>query len=102
MRALAIEQPLLLDGRVVTFWQALSDDGANYGTTAEVAALLVRLHGLTPPATLGLTELRPFARVTRRIDSALWLSQDDRGFLRARQEDLAERHEQLTFCSLMA
>jgi aminoglycoside phosphotransferase (APT) family kinase protein len=52
---------------------------------------------LTPPASLELAELRPFAGVTRRIDSALWLSPDDRNFLRARFEQLAKRYEQLAF-----
>jgi aminoglycoside phosphotransferase (APT) family kinase protein len=97
VRALAIEQPLLVDGRVLTLWQALSDDGADFGTTAEVAALLVRLHGLAAPASLALDELRPFARVTRRIESALWLSSEDREFLRAQHQQLARCYEQLAF-----
>jgi Ser/Thr protein kinase RdoA (MazF antagonist) len=97
VRALAIEQPLLIDGRVVTFWHALSDDGADYGTTAEVAALLLRLHGLTPSVGLELPELRPFGRVARRIDGALWLEQVDREFLRARREQLSQQYEQLAF-----
>lgn len=29
VRVLPVEQPLLVDGRVVTFWQALSDDGTD-------------------------------------------------------------------------
>jgi aminoglycoside phosphotransferase (APT) family kinase protein len=97
VRGLAIEQPLLIDGRVVTFWHALSDDGADYGTTAEVAALLVRLHGLTPPARLELPELRPFGRVAPRIDGAMWLSEVDREFLRSRQQHLGQQYQQLTF-----
>jgi hypothetical protein len=97
VRALAIDQPLVIDGRVVSFWHALSNEGATYGTTAEVALLLLRLHGLTPPDSLGLTELRPFARAARRIETALWLSSGDREFLRARHEQLAERYERLAF-----
>jgi aminoglycoside phosphotransferase (APT) family kinase protein len=97
VRALPIEQPLVVDNRVVTFWQALSDDGAQYATTAEVASLLVRLHRLPPPTSVALAELRPFARVTRRIDSALWLSLGDRAFLRDRQEELAEQYGRLAF-----
>jgi aminoglycoside phosphotransferase (APT) family kinase protein len=97
VRALPIEQPLLVDDRVVTFWQALSDDGTDFGTTAEVAALLVKLHQLTPPAGLALAALQPFARVPRRIDSALWLCTDDRDSLRAMHEELAERYSELEF-----
>jgi aminoglycoside phosphotransferase (APT) family kinase protein len=97
VRALPIDQPLLHDSRVVTFWRALSDDGTEFGTTAEVADLLVKLHALRPPCSLALAGLRPFARVARRIDSALWLSPDDREFLRARREQLAQQYDQLTF-----
>lgn len=97
VRAFPVEQPLVIDDRVVTFWGALSDDGSDYGSTAEVAALLVRLHGLRPPVSLGLAELRPFARVARRIETALWLSPGDREFLRGRQQQLAERYERLSF-----
>jgi aminoglycoside phosphotransferase len=97
VRALAVEQPIVVDRRVVTFWQALSDDGAHYGTTGEVAALLVRLHGLTAPASLELADLQPFARVTRRIELALWLSSEDREFLRAKHQQLAQRYERLAF-----
>jgi hypothetical protein len=97
VRALSIVQPVVTDDRVVTFWEALSDDGAAYGTTPEVAGLLVRLHRLAPPASLGLAELKPFARVARRIESACWLGSGDRDYLRVRQEQLAERYERLDF-----
>lgn len=97
VRVLAIEQPLLIDGRVVTFWHALSDDGADYGTTAEVAALLARLHRLILPAGLRLPELRPFGRAAGRIDGALWLNEADRDFLHVRQEQLGQLYQQLTF-----
>ena len=96
-RALPVEQPFVIDDRVVTFWQMLSDDGTDYGTPAEVAGLLVRLHGLTAPVSLGLSDLRPFARAARRIETAVWLSFGDRQFLRGRHRQLALRYEQLSF-----
>jgi aminoglycoside phosphotransferase (APT) family kinase protein len=96
VRALPIDQPLVIDGYVVTFWEAVSDEEV-YGTPAEVAALLVRLHALTPPAGLDLQPLRPFARAERRIEQNGWLSPGDRSFLRTRLEELRARYAQLQF-----
>jgi aminoglycoside phosphotransferase (APT) family kinase protein len=96
VRALPIDQPLVIDGYVVTFWEAVSDEEV-YGTPAEVAALLVRLHALTPPAGLDLQPLRPFARAERRIEQNGWLSLGDRSFLRTRLEELRARYAQLQF-----
>jgi aminoglycoside phosphotransferase (APT) family kinase protein len=96
VRALPIDQPLVIDGYVVTFWEAVSDEEV-YGTPAEVAALLVRLHALTPPAGMDLQPLRPFARAERRIEQNGWLSPGDRSFLRTRLEELRARYAQLQF-----
>ena len=95
-RALPIRQPLVLDGRVVTFWESLSDEEV-YGTPTDVATLLVRLHALFPPPGLGLQPLRPFARARRRIDVNGWLSPPDRSFLRSRLAELKEQYAQLQF-----
>lgn len=38
VRALDTRQPLRMDGRVITFWAAVSDDENAYGNTAELAA----------------------------------------------------------------
>jgi len=96
VRTLPIDQPLMIDDRVVTFWQALADEDV-YGTPAEVAELLVRLHALPPPVTLGLQLLRPFARAERRIEQNGWLSSTDRSFLRARLNELRAQHARLQF-----
>jgi hypothetical protein len=45
---------------VVTFWEALSDDGDQYATVGEVAEVLARLHALTAPDSLRLLDLAPF------------------------------------------
>jgi aminoglycoside phosphotransferase (APT) family kinase protein len=96
VRALAIDQPLVIDGRVVTFWEAISDEEV-YGTPAEVAGLLVRLHSLIPPEALGLQPLEPFARAERRLEQNGWLSPGDRSFLRSRLEELRARYARLEF-----
>jgi aminoglycoside phosphotransferase (APT) family kinase protein len=97
VRALHLEQPLTVDGRVVTFWGAVSDDENAYGNTAELAALLARLHGLTPTPELGLAQLRPFDRSGRRIAVAEWLRPPERAFLGHLETELLARYEQLSF-----
>lgn len=88
-------QPLVADGRVVTFWELVSER-ADYGTLAELATLLLRLHGLEPPPSLVLPGLRPFARVGPRLDGAD-LGEADRVFLRSRLAELRERYAGLEF-----
>jgi aminoglycoside phosphotransferase (APT) family kinase protein len=96
VRALPVDQPLVIDERIVTFWRAVGDEEA-YGTPVEVARLLVRLHALTPPTSVGLKPLRPFARAERRIEQNRWLSPADRSFLRERLADLRARYGELRF-----
>ena len=50
VRAVDVDQPVAVDGHLVTFWEAVSDDGDQYASTAEVAEVLVKLHALTAPA----------------------------------------------------
>jgi hypothetical protein len=89
------EQPFVEDGRVVTFWELVSER-TEYGTLAELAALLRWLHDLEPPPSLVLPVLLPFARVDARIDGAE-LAEGDREFLRARLAELRERYARLEF-----
>lgn len=96
VRALSIDQPLETDGRVVTFWKAIQDE-ESYGSPAEVASLLLRLHHLEAPATLGLPPLKPFARAELRIDGNGWLSAEDDDFLRKRLGELQSEYARLSF-----
>jgi hypothetical protein len=89
------DQPVVADGRPVTFWELVSER-AEYGTVAELAVLLRRLHGLEPPSSLVLPELRPFARVDARISGAE-LAERDRVFLRDRLAELREAYTRLEF-----
>jgi aminoglycoside phosphotransferase (APT) family kinase protein len=88
-------QPVVADGRVVTFWELLGER-AVFGTVGELAMLLRRLHALVPPSSLELPLLRPFARVEGRIDGSV-LAEQDRAFLRARLAELRGRYERLMF-----
>jgi Ser/Thr protein kinase RdoA (MazF antagonist) len=88
-------QPLVADGRVVTFWELLGDE-PEYGTVAELASLLRWLHGLEPRPSLRLPGLRPFGRVGQRIEGAE-LAEPDRGFLRERLAELRAQYAGLEF-----
>jgi aminoglycoside phosphotransferase (APT) family kinase protein len=76
-----VEQPVVIDGQAVTFWEAVSDDGDEYASVTEFAAVLLRLHQLTAPADLQLPELAPFANARKRIEANAWLTPEDRAFL---------------------
>ena len=52
VRALDLDQPVVIDGHPVTFWGALSDTGDEYATIDQVADVIARLHKLTTPEGL--------------------------------------------------
>src|ERR1035438_2966386 len=83
VRVVEVDQPVTVDGRLVTFWEAVSDDGDQYASLSEVAEVLVKLHQLTAPADLHLPELAPFANASNRIETNTWLTPQDRAFLTA-------------------
>jgi hypothetical protein len=89
------DQPIVADGRVVTFWAQVAEHGY-YGTVTELASLLRRLHDLDPPSSLVLPELRPFKGAQARISRAD-LPKDDRAFLLSRLDDLRDRYAHLDF-----
>jgi hypothetical protein len=55
-------QPLVVGGRVVTFWESVQDE-EEYATLPELADLLKRLHWLEEPESLGLPYFDPVAKV---------------------------------------
>jgi aminoglycoside phosphotransferase (APT) family kinase protein len=97
VRVVDVSQPVMIDGRVVTFWEAVSDDGDQYASTAEVAETLLELHQLTAPEDLNLPELAPFASAPRRIETNAWLSPEDRAFLIAMLAQMRSAYEGLEF-----
>ena len=80
-RAVNIDQPIVTGQQIVTFWEAVSDNGDQYASTTEVAEVLLKLHMLTAPEDLRLPELAPFASAPQRIEASTWLSPQDRAFL---------------------
>jgi aminoglycoside phosphotransferase (APT) family kinase protein len=97
VRAIAVDQPVEIDGHAITFWQSVSDDGDQYAPIAEVARVLVELHRLSAPEYLHLPILAPFESAATRIASNDWLSQQDRGFLTEQLATLQESYAGLAF-----
>ena len=97
VRAVDVDQPVIVDQHVVTFWDALSDDGDQYATVREVAEVLARLHALTAPDSLHLPDLAPFENAAHRIEVNDWLSPDDRAFLTGKLAELQDKYSQLEF-----
>lgn len=97
VRAIAVEQPIEVDGHAVTFWQSVSDDGDQYANLAEVAHVLAELHKLDAPAYLHLPALAPFESAARRIALNEWLNPDDRDFLTEQLAVMRDRCASLEF-----
>jgi hypothetical protein len=83
--SLQVEQPVIVEGHPITFWHDLGDHRP--GTPREVAAVLKQLHSLPTPGTM-VAQVAPFVRLEDRINTATWLSADNRTWLLARLEDL--------------
>ena len=97
VRAVQVDQPIAADGYIITFWQALSEDGDQYASTPEIAEILARLHQLIAPENLHLPPLAPFANAAQRIDTNTWLIPGDRSFLTATLATLQDAYENLEF-----
>ncbi|MHB1596740.1 MAG: phosphotransferase enzyme family protein [Streptosporangiaceae bacterium] len=96
VRALRVDQPVVIDGCASTFWEALPD-GDTYASTGQVARVLVHLHSMCSPDGLDLPEFDPLGPIARRLDSGTWLSVDDRTLLTERLELLRGRYAELDF-----
>ncbi|MGP3952643.1 aminoglycoside phosphotransferase family protein [Streptomyces sp. 7N604] len=90
----AADQPVVVDGHAVTFWEGLAD-GDTYASTREMGELLRRLHELKPPA-FSLPELQPFAKVSERLAQAE-IRAEIRGFLSERAQALEVEYARLEF-----
>jgi aminoglycoside phosphotransferase (APT) family kinase protein len=97
VRAIDVDQPVVVDGYLVTFWQSVSDDGDQFASTPEIAAILARLHRLTAPEALHLLPLDPFASAVERIDANTWLPPGDRAFLTSTLAWLRDAYAGLEF-----
>ena len=96
IRPVDVAQPIEAAGRVVTLWESATDE-EDYGSTAELGAVLRRLHSLEAPTDLALPPLRLFDRAVRRINNVPGIPDDDRSFLRRRAQELSAAYDDLTF-----
>jgi Ser/Thr protein kinase RdoA (MazF antagonist) len=97
VRAIDVDQPVIIDSHAVTFWEAVSDDGSEYATIAEVAKVIAQLHKLTAPESLHLPELEPFENAGDRIAYSEWLSPDDRDYMTHELVRLQDQYARLNF-----
>ncbi|MGW3754720.1 phosphotransferase enzyme family protein [Streptomyces sp. NPDC005134] len=88
------EQPVVIDGHPVTFWEGLAD-GGTYAGTREMGELLRRLHELESPP-ISLPPLRPFDKVATRLERAE-IPDGTRAYLRSLAEQLAAEYDRLRF-----
>jgi aminoglycoside phosphotransferase (APT) family kinase protein len=87
-----IEQPVLIDGRAVTFWRELPPHRRS--TIPELATVLRLLHDLPKP-DFQLPPLAPFVRLRERIAEAGVLSTEEREWLLTHLSRVEERYATL-------
>ncbi|MFE4408990.1 phosphotransferase enzyme family protein [Streptomyces sp. NPDC056821] len=93
-----LEQPLVIDGRPVTFWHLIVE-GDRKATYGELGATLRDLHALGVPGGLELPSFDPFDKQQRRLDRAV-IPEDDKVFLRKRWRELRDKYAELRFETL--
>ncbi|MFL4907347.1 phosphotransferase enzyme family protein [Streptomyces sp. MMS24-I2-30] len=91
-----VRQPLVIGGRVVTYWES-AQDREEYATVTELGDLLRRLHWLEEPQSLGLPYYDPMAKVTASLGELNGVTDDDRTFLEERAEKLGKEYDRLDF-----
>ncbi|MFD8431910.1 phosphotransferase [Streptomyces coelicoflavus] len=91
-----VAQPLVVSGRVVTFWESVQEN-EEYATVGELADLLRRLHWLEEPESLGLPYFDPLAKLTASLEGLDGVAGEDREFLEARAAGLAKDYDRLDF-----
>jgi hypothetical protein len=95
MRALPFDQPAVIDGHAVTFWEAVSPVGNEWTSVAEIGELLVRLHKLVAPEELHLPGVAPFEKAESRITANTWLNPGQRSVLTGKLAELKDRYARL-------
>lgn len=97
VRLADVDQPVLINGHVVTFWKSVSSRGDEFATVREVAEVLAALHKLVPPEGLRLPALQPFEHAEERISASDWLAPGDRRFLTERLAEAREDYARLDY-----
>ncbi|MFE9244955.1 aminoglycoside phosphotransferase family protein [Nocardiopsis sp. NPDC006938] len=93
VRALPVKQPVLVEGRAVSFWEPLPKHSP--GSVLDIARLLRELHALPIP-DLELGKLDPLVRLPERIaDASGHLPEDDLDWLSQRARRLRQEWDHL-------
>lgn len=95
-RALPVDQPVEVEGRVVTFWESVSER-EEYAPIDQVAELIRRLHQLAAPTTFALPDARPFDRARDRLDRITGALAADVDYLVERLGKLEQEYDTLEF-----
>ncbi|MGH3328474.1 MAG: phosphotransferase enzyme family protein [Streptomycetales bacterium] len=93
----SVAQPVLVDGRPVTFWEFI-DARNERPSVRELGWILRQLHDLEKPNDVPLRDLDPFGRMERRLGAApSSVSSDIVRFLTERFHVLRERYQDVSF-----
>lgn len=94
--AIDTEQPIEVDGLVVTLWKSVCA-GEVYAPIADVARLIRDLHRLTPPTNLVLPPICPFGGESEPLPEYAGLDPVDADFLRDRYAWARATFDQLPY-----
>jgi hypothetical protein len=92
---LQVDQPVVSNGCVVTFWRYLPQHGPAPGVD-DLGLLLRQLHSLGPPP-VSLPSYQPLVSVRRAIDASQAINDDERAWLKGRCDQLVAAYRQLAF-----
>jgi Ser/Thr protein kinase RdoA (MazF antagonist) len=95
-RAVDVPQPVEADDRVLTFWRSVAAETI-YAPIGDVAALVRRLHDLSPPPDLALPDLCPFGPISAPLPEFQGLSDGDARYLCSRIEWARTEFPSLSF-----
>jgi hypothetical protein len=93
-----LEEPVVIDGVPVTFWEYIEEDNAPI-TSAEFGTVLHDLHRLPNPTNFDLPPFSPMPKVEQRLRDIPqgYLDPSDIDFLRTRLKELSAEFERLSF-----
>lgn len=91
-----VRQPLVLDGRPITFWRFVREDERQSASTEMLGRILRAFHDLpAPPFELPVFD--PFSVVPRRLAEARGIDPEDLAFLDAMYRELRSSYAELRY-----